>query len=399
MIFIDHFKWLSIFNGCYAIGEKFRLKRLKILPFYRDFKKIDIVDGLFVIRGPRQIGKTSWLKTILSSEVKRIGYQKCFYLSCENVENRKELTEILKSLRSCDLILLDEISYIKDWALSIKHEIDLGKTKTLILTGSNATDLRKGGEQLPGRFGGGYEYNLLPMGISEFQKMRQQARWPNLDKVELLKLFFKVGGFPAALAESGKSAKTPFKARETYKKWLLGDFLKLGKRESYFRELIGQLALTLGTSISLQKIVQKTGLGSHHTALEYIETLEDCFALRKLFAINPDNSSYHFRKDKKFYFTDPLIFWIALELSGFDFSKNYEEALAEMVAHEEISRCYPNTRFGYLSSKKGEIDFFCPKKWAIEVKWSDYPQNLSKAYLNHLTSWKTVWCKSNFGED
>ncbi|MBL6991287.1 MAG: phosphatidylserine/phosphatidylglycerophosphate/cardiolipin synthase family protein [Bacteriovoracaceae bacterium] len=25
MIFIDHFKWLSIFNGCYAIGEKFRL--------------------------------------------------------------------------------------------------------------------------------------------------------------------------------------------------------------------------------------------------------------------------------------------------------------------------------------------------------------------------------------
>ncbi|MBL6991374.1 MAG: hypothetical protein ISR65_16445 [Bacteriovoracaceae bacterium] len=25
MIFIDHFKWLSIFNGCYAIGEKFRV--------------------------------------------------------------------------------------------------------------------------------------------------------------------------------------------------------------------------------------------------------------------------------------------------------------------------------------------------------------------------------------
>lgn len=375
--------------------EDLHLSRLKSLPFQRTFPLDTLKQGLYIIRGPRQVGKTSLLKTLLSKQVLLHGHQHCAYLSCENIPDRQALAETLKSLRHYSVLLLDEITYIKDWPLPIKYELDAGHFATLVITGSNATDLRKGSELLPGRFGAGGEVYLLPMDFAEFSQMRKMAQVTSEPLVEL-ELYFKIGGFPSALAETITSGNTPVRAKDTYLKWLIGDVLKAGKREIYLREIMGQLALSLGTPISLQKLAQKTQMGSHHTALEYVEILEDCFALKTLYAIDLDNSSFRFRKDKKFYFTDPLLYWLALDYSGYSPPIDALPLLAEQVVHEALSRRYSQQRFGYFSSNKGEIDFLCPHHWAIEVKWSFMAQNLSKAYLNYHASWKTVWTKTNF---
>ena len=217
---------------------------------------------------------------------------------------------------------------------------------------------------------------------------------PELSWDQELELYFLIGGFPLSLIESGPSGKKPKKSFEIYKRWLLGDLLKMGKQETYLREIISQIAITMGSTISLQKIAQRTQIGSHNTAQDYIELLETCFAVKTLYEYDLDLSAPKFRKEKKFYFRDPLIYWIALAWADVPTPKNHLDVLAEMVAHEHLSRKYK--KFGFSSSKKGEIDFILPKKWALEVKWKDIPSGLSNAYKNLIIKNKIVWTKNNF---
>ncbi len=371
--------------------EDLHLKKVALMPFQRKFPSIPTKDGFYVIRGPRQVGKSSWLKAILSHHAKD---SECFYLSCENVADYKELAEILKAVRHCRVVLLDEVNFVDGWDRAVKHEIDGGHSKILIVTGSHSFDLRLGADRMPGRFGEGGEVELLPMGFEEFEIARKQAGWHQGNRLAELEAFFRVGGFPTAVQEGGKEAKKPKKAMATYLRWLVGDAVKLGKDESYLKEILIQLAITLQTPVSHQTLAKKTRIGSHNTVQQYIAVLESCFAVRTLFAVDLDSGAFRFRKDKKFYFTDPLLYWVALDLAGESTPKTVVEKLAEMAANESLARRYK--RFGYFSSAKGEIDFISGKKWALEVKWAAVPSNLSKAYKDLPFGEKIVWSQTNF---
>ena len=370
------------------------LSFLKKMPFERKFPFIPTAPGLYVIRGPRQIGKSSWLKSILHHYTEL--NSSCFYLSCEELDSYKELSEILRSVASRAVILLDEITFVKDWDRSVKHFIDSGFNGILVITGSHVHDLKTGADRMPGRFDGGGEFYLFPMDFHEFRAVRKQAGWSQ-SKLEDLQCYFRVGGFPIAVAEAGKLGKVPLKALQTYWKWLLGDVVRLGKQEAYLSEILIQVALTMQTPISYQGLAQKTRLGSHNTIQEYLSVLESCFAVRTLPAIDISTGAFRIKKNRKLYFTDPLIYWLALDLGNetvkdFSYSK-----LAEMCAHEYLARS--NKRFGYFSADTGEIDFVSPKKWAIEVKWSPVATNLSKAYLAHVAPYKTVWTQESIFEN
>lgn len=371
------------------------LKALSEAPFSRPFPSLSLAKGIFILRGPRQVGKSSWLKTILSEELKK--GQSCFYHSCETLRDFSDLLELLRSLRGRNLVMLDEITFVDEWARAVKHEADQGTLQTLIVTGSNAIDLRRGSERLPGRLAGGKEIELLPMDFSEFEQMWRQAEWKPRPRVQMLEHYFHIGGFPSALIESGEKGIDPVNAKDTYKRWLVGDVLRTGKQELYLREIVGQLALTIGTPLSLQKLAQRTQIGSHHTAQDYVAVLEDCFALRTLYAIDPNSGALRFRKEKKFYFTDPLLFWIALEWSGHSLPPDALPKIAEMVAGEALLRRYQ--RVGYYSSSKGEVDFYKHRAWALEVKWSSIVANLSRAYFDIKVPHKLVWSQVNFLEE
>jgi predicted AAA+ superfamily ATPase len=367
------------------------LKKLKSMPFRRKYPFIPDQIGLHMIRGPRQIGKSSWLKEILSHYAP---LKKCFYLSCENVVDHKELAEILASIRDRQVVLLDEISFVKDWDRAIKHEVDSGLQSILVITGSHAHDLKRGADQMPGRFEGGGEFELLPMLFEEFHQIRKNIGWASEDLQKEYSAYFKIGGFPSAVAEAGKENKAPIEAMKTYWKWLKGDALKLGKQEELLKEIMIQIAQCMQSPISFQTLAKKTSIASHSTVQDYIHVLNSCFAVKQLNAVDIDTGAFRFRKDKKFYFTDPLLFWIAIDLSGRTPQSQSEEMIAELVAHEFLSRKFH--RFGYFSNAHGEIDFILPQEWAIELKWADYAKNLSRAYLSLNLLNKKVWTKQNF---
>jgi uncharacterized protein len=366
------------------------LNMMRQMPFHREFPKIQLGPGLYSIRGPRQIGKSSWLKTMLAS----LPPQQSFFLSCENLMDHKDLAQVLHSSEDRQFIFLDEVTFVKEWWRAVKHHIDRFGNVTIVVTGSHALDLRSGFDRMPGRWAANGEIELLPMDFFEFQKMREQARWPRLQRADELELYFKVGGFPTSLLESGPEGKDPILARETYRRWLLGDLEKIGKQEQYLKELVFQLAETMGSTLSLQKLAQRTQIGSHNTAQDYVEVLESCFAMKTLFNLDYSTGRPRFRKEKKFYFRDPLLYWIAYEWVGLPAPPNANEKLAEMVAHEFLCRREKN--FGYYQDRKGEIDFYQHQKWAIEVKWQKIVQGLSATYKNLPLLDKKIWSVDNF---
>ena len=377
-------------------NEDHHLSRIKKLPFQRPFPSVSWGEGLFSIRGPRQIGKTCWIKSILLEKTRQEA-KNCFYLSCENLRDHQDLAELLKSVRNRSWIFLDEITFVKDWARAVKHEADAGYVKTLVVTGSDAHDLRQGQERMPGRLRRSAELELLPMSFLEFQAMRRIASWPKLFREEELELFFRIGGFPVSLAEAGPEGRRPVETIHLLQKWLAGDFARAGKQELYLREILLALGVTSSTPISLQKLAARTQIGSHHTAQDYVQLLEDCFVVKPLYSVDPNTGAFQFKKEKKFYFRDPSYYWLAFDWAGVNPPEEtiMMERLAEAVAFESLARKFQ--RFGFFSSaRSGEVDFFSHGRWALEVKWSTAVQNLSKAYKDlHLTD-KRVWSKSNF---
>lgn len=364
------------------------LVQLKAADFRRAFRELKLDPGVTLIRGPRQIGKSTWLKILLSKEVK-LG-KKCFFHTCEDLNDHKDLTALLQSQPDVQYFFLDEITFVKEWWRSIKKATDQSLSLRFILTGSNSYDLKHGLDLMPGRWSkNAGEVFLSPMDFSEWCGMRKQAGWPKLTRVEALRAYMKIGGFPTALAEAGPDLQTPVEAIKTYRRWIEGDAIKLNRQPQFMRELLGQLAKTVGSSLSLHTLAQKTQMMSYHTAQDYISILEHAFAIRTLFAYDPEKDNFQMKKEKKFYFTDPLIYWVALDWAGIKMPENHEEQLAENIAAEYLSR--KTKRLGYFSNQGGEVDFINGKEWAIEVKWSSTPGNLSKAYKNLLIANKKVW--------
>ena len=133
---------------------------------------------------------------------------------------------------------------------------------------------------------------------------------------------------------------------------------------------------------------------SYHSVQNYIEILEHCFAVRTIYAYDFESDSYRFKKDKKFYFTDPIAYWASLDLFQTPPPESFESALAETIACEHLSRSYK--RLGYFSNRNGEVDFVSGRDLAVEVKWAPLPHNLSKAYKDLVNPGKKVWFQGNF---
>jgi predicted AAA+ superfamily ATPase len=368
------------------------LSRLKNNPFQRKLPPPSKLPGIYSIRGPRQIGKTTYLKQALSHFCK-VDPKQVGFIYCDEIEDFKSLRVAIDRFANRSILILDEISFVKEWWRTVKSLADQATFKIIILTGSNSWDIKLGADLMPGRFGSGGEIEILPMDFKEFKTAYQDAGYSKISHRDLLDRYLLTGGFPIALFETQGQAKVPIKAVDVIRRWLLGDAIKLGKNETYLKDLLLQVAVTQQSTLSLQKLAQRSQIGSHHTAIDYVALLESTFCLKTLYAYDPDRDIFQYKKDKKFYFRDPIYYHLAHDWSHVPAPENQMEKLAEMSAFEYLNRRYP--RLGYLSSIKGEVDFIVPKKFAVEVKWSSKQSNLSALY-QQIKIQKTVWQPETF---
>jgi predicted AAA+ superfamily ATPase len=161
-------------------------------------------DVIYVLRGPRQVGKTTLTKLKIRELMQRgTPPRAIFYWACDLIEKPERLVEITdayltfsRGVEGRRYIFLDEISSVKDWQKGIKYLYDRGKLKgsTLLLTGSHSIDLRKASESLARRRGNVHKLKdklpdkiLLPMKFSEYAETRSNNIMMLISSQDILK--------------------------------------------------------------------------------------------------------------------------------------------------------------------------------------------------------------------
>ena len=123
-----------------------------------------------VLRGPRQIGKTTLLNQVVSQLIRDgVEPRRLFRLQFDDLADLKTLTlpivelvewytrevlgETLNQAAAAGrppFLFLDEVQNLAEWAPQLKHLVDLGKVRAMV-TGSSALRIEAGHDSLAGR--------------------------------------------------------------------------------------------------------------------------------------------------------------------------------------------------------------------------------------------------------
>lgn len=358
-------------------------------PIFFERKDLETnIENIYVIRGCRQIGKTTYLKEWITKLINEdFDPRRILYLSLDFFTSRKEMRNAINYFLDMNreaqilFMFLDEITAIKDWNLELKYLWDSGITKkaNIVATGSSGVALRKKGEFLPGRGLEGNEYYLKPLSFREFifqtidyirghsetrefhdalGKLRNALKRINMHigsninemykslnaiipfKKEL-EYFFRIylitGGFPGVINDhlrkkfAKKKEFIDSTLAETFVRNVLGDVVKQKRQETYARHLLKEIIDKYGTKYSFSKLARDVDT-THVTAIDYLELLEESFILTILHAYDFNKKDIKFKGAKKVYFQDPFIFYaLKSSLSG----RDVNEVIAEILEDEE----------------------------------------------------------------
>ncbi len=345
-------------------------------------RKLENMPGV-VILGPRQCGKSTLAKAIISE----IGG--AVYLDLERPSDVSKLRdpEAFFSLNSDQLICLDEIQRVPELFPVLRSVIDENRRNgQFIILGSASPDLMKqSSETLAGRIS---YFELTPFVLKEVSED---------DHSKALRRLWLRGGFPRSYLAPNE--KESFEWRLDFiRTFLERDIPQLGFRtpaktlERFWRicaHLHGQL-------LNSSKLGESMGV-SHHTVRSYIDMLEQSFVLRVL---RPYESNLKKRliKSPKVYIRDSGILHALLGIG------NHNDLLGhpvygpswEGLVMENILSLLPNWKASFYRTSSGsEIDLILEKgnkRVAVECKGSTSP-NLSQGFWNAVSElkFKEVW--------
>ncbi len=432
------------------IEEDFHLKLLQKHPLTLTHpieQKIQLdEDRIYIIRGPRQVGKTTLSKKILKNLLKRgIPPKRLFYFAFDigNIKNDEETADLLQTYitfarenfpKERLWLFLDEVTYTRDWAVGIKRAYDSGLlvNTTLLITGSSSLDLKRGGERLPGRRGlFAHENDLLMLPLSFRSFLENIYHLANLTSIskkitpekayhlafklnyyqeeleKALEEYLLCGGFPLSILSLKSTNQIDPSVYFTYLSAFLGDLTRAGKKETYLREILS-VVLNIGQEpLDWLHISQAAGIGSHHTVREYIEVMEAFFVLKILYALkNLGGYQISFKKRKKIYFFDPFLYTLFQSWTKGEVEP-YQEALKLMDSPERKAKLVENLvgihLFRYYSRlaywrNRGEIDFIAldedgPKYFEVKYQTqivSQDKKSLRKVHGGIIISQRTL---------
>lgn len=364
--------------------EKFRKEKIKYFP------EFDIKNGIYVIRGPRQVGKTTLVKLKIKELLEKNEPKNIFFYSFELSRKPEDIhNKIMEYLETVaqkgkKYMFLDETTTIPEWSRAVKLLVDKGDIGTddcVLVTGSSSIDLRKGAERLPGRGIEGKEFFYLPCSFRCYLKLKgieipsknilnqkefYKSAKKNIAKIITLnKEFFNYlsdGGFLYSI-NHGKDELT----LEKYARWLEGDFVKWGKNPLVVKEILQAIIKKKCSQFSYHSIAKESSVSSHNTIIDYLDMLDEELFLK---TINKTLLPFKIerKKEKKAFFMDPLLIAVAERWAD---QRLPEACKVEQTVQNHITRI--GSVYFYNDGKK-EIDCVVKlksKAVGIEVKWSD----------------------------
>jgi hypothetical protein len=358
-------------------------KMAKEAPFFikRNVIRTEI-DNIYLIRGCRQVGKTTLIKDWIHRLLSDIAPEKILYLSVDFFTSRRELRNAINYFIEQNVqtdkiyIFLDEITYLEDWNIELKYLWDSGISShsIIVVTGSSGYNLRKKAEQLPGRGVEGNEYYVKPLNFrqfcectlpksiefnkGEFSKSLEHvkdilshyciddgfndenfySKVSNLIpfKKEIGYLFnnyLQTGGFPfvinsrlnTIMKTEAEEADIDYKITETFIKSISGEINKRGLNDVIFKGIMREIISKYGSRYSFSKLANDVDT-THVTLINYVDFLENSFILSTLYAYNPDNNTIKEKGQKKITYQDPFLYAAMKNyISGISVNNIYQE--------------------------------------------------------------------------
>lgn len=342
--------------------QEFEAMKVRWIPKWINRISLTPFSMCFII-GPRQVGKTTGIKLLISELLKKSKPQSVFYLNLELISNIKEFREILlwyfkfaseENIKKCHFFF-DEVTSLNEWWKIVKGFIDLGKFRNsvVVCSASSTAKLLKHAEAFPGRRGGGKDIVVLPLSFREFLQIHGIETKCTLYETEIKDLFgryLETGGFPRTINQK------PF--FEDFIRSIEREVEKAKKSVEIFKQITTALLEMVPSALSYNAIATRLGI-SHKTVEEYIELMENLFLAKR--AYYKGNKGVVFRKEKKIFFRDPFTarafsIWCGRELR--------KDALYEWIVQEHLFRKFKEI---YYFRNSYEIDCIA-NNLKIEVK-------------------------------
>ena len=335
-------------------GSRIRHKPRLMHEIVYDFEPDNTV--VYTLRGPRQIGKTTLVKLQIRDFLDNgINPWNIFYYSLDAANTKQDVIDIIKSYLELSVghkednrtyIFLDEASSVKDWQKGIKWLVDMDKlfNCTVMATGSQAINITRAAERLPGRRGvieDNYDKILFPMKFTEyasmlssdineiihenklltfrdremvFRKLLNGDIDEGLDKLHgrqnetnrLLKEYMLTGGTPKIVDEKIRTNAIKESTYTDYLVSITGQWKELGKNDVLLKQFGGAIIKSLANHTSWSSLAKESALGSKNTAMEYAYTLQDLFVLSIIHLYGDEKKIPMIQSDRKFYFHDPF---------------------------------------------------------------------------------------------
>ena len=393
--------------------DDFNLTRVTDAPFtYRSGVLENLVaGGLYVLRGPRRVGKSVEVKQAIDKLIRDgVNPKAVTHVSVEGWHKGDlvELVDIARQMNPLDgrrYWFIDEVTAIEGgWPYRIKwlRDQDIGfRNDTVVLTGSSSTDLRESMGILAGRHGNAVDpYRvLLPMGFRSFCLQIGAGRdmpeeigpmeipdlhrrgvsgaalelvpWLNI-LIQAWETYLLVGGFPEAVT-SYLGTVTPL-AEELLRVVSNDAFRTARISDLKTRALLRRLRKALGSTVNVSNLARDIGV-SPPTMNQRLTDLREAFTVWP--ASRENRGHAQLRAQQKIYFTDP-VYTRMTDDEWLDLTILSEQQLG-MVLLRNLERRFPGSYVGFervLYHRTGagtEIDFVGPDFGgvAIESKYVD----------------------------
>ncbi|RLF80351.1 ATP-binding protein [Thermococci archaeon] len=351
-----------------------------------------------VIIGPRQVGKTTYLKlSILDLLEKGTNPRNVMYFSCDLLRNYREIIEVIRTFERLSMgekyVFLDEVTFVSEWERAIKFFLDspLSRNVNLYVTGSTSTGIKR--ESFPGRPIKIEEF--LPLSFRkvvfllkpEFKGIVEKLKAPTTPEEvyknaldlypyydELMNAFYfylNSGGYPKAIYEL-MDGEISLDTYEMIYNATIFDITRLGRSERIALSIVLGILRRYGDRVSLNSLAKELEIGAHTTVRDYLELFEELFIGRNYFQADLKSFAPLLRKGRKVYFIDPLVVNTFSRHFGFDVDISKK---VEGVVGEHLKRNFET----YFFYGKREVDFVT-KRFGVEVKWqnkvkaSDFPR-------------------------
>jgi len=339
---------------------------------------------VIIIYGPRQAGKTTLIKHLLSEIKEEFDYFTGDDLYAQNIFSRNELESLKKAIKS-NVLVIDEAQKIENVGLSLKLIFDNLSVK-IITSGSASFDLsNKLSEHLTGRT---KTFWLYPLAFSEMEdKYRKTSEETALEEMLLYGMYPKVHDL------TGNQDKENY-LYEYLNNYLYKDILSFSgvRKPKKIVDLLTLLALQIGREVKVSELSQNLSI-SQKAVENYLDVLEKMFVLMNLRGFSR-NLRKEISKTSKYYFFDvglrnglirnfnPLnLRSDAGELfeNWFIMEKIKAASIFERPANFYFWRTYDQREIDLIEERAGRL-------YGYEVKWSKSkvkkPSDWLRAYEN-----------------